>query len=309
MQRLCYNARSTCSTSRTGAESEKQRMERQQEAEARRQREEELHSAILRKKAHRQQAAASRLDEEALILQRKAEQRAKETPRPTEMEPVLREPATPEAKPARVQPESPVPEERRSARSEVERDQRFAEQEIAEAAAAMRRDERRELKRQAAVQAQLENKVPAERAAPAQKRQPIPAERQPKPREEERRKPAVRLSVSPRAISGGSATRAISAAPAASAVVMSTASADTTPLVYTCGNSIIDENGDALTLRGVTVLGLDSVAPQGGQTVADALSLNASNLATITDQWGANLVRLPFGAATILNGNGNLGGG
>ena len=292
---------------RTGAESEKQRMERQQEAEARRQREEELHAAILRKKALRQQTTASRLDEEALILRRKAEQRAKERLRPTEMEPVLREPPTPEAKPARVELESPVPEEKRSARSEVEREQRAAEQEIAEAAAAMRRDERRELKRQAAVQAQLESKVPAERAAPAQRRQPIPAERQPKPPEEERRKPAVRLSVSPRAISGGSTTRAISAAPAASAVAAPTASADTTPLVYTRGNFIIDQNGDALTLRGVTVLGLDSVAPQGGQTVADALSLNASNLATITDQWGANLVRLPFGAATILNGNGTLG--
>ena len=291
---------------RTGSESEKQRMERQQEAEARRQREEELHAAILQKKAQRQQATATRLDEEALILRRKAEQRAKETPRPTEMEPVLREPQTP-AKPARVELESPVPEEKRSARSEVEREQRAAEREIAEAAAAMRRDERRELKRLAAVQAQLESQVPAERAAPAaQRRQPIPAERQPKPREEGRQKPAVRLSVSPRAISGGSTTRGVSAAPA-SAAAAATTSADTTPLVYTRGNFIIDQNGDALTLRGVTVVGLDSVAPQGGQTVADALSLNASNLATITDQWGANLVRLPFGAATILNGNGTLG--
>ena len=77
--------------------------------------------------------------------------------------------------------------------------------------------------------------------------------------------------------------------------------------MYTRGNFIIDENGDSRArCRGVTVRGLDSVAPQGGQTVADALSLNASNLATITDQWGANLVRLPFGAATILNGNGSL---
>ena len=291
---------------RAGGESEKQRMERQQEAEARRQREEELHVAILRKKAQRQHATATRLDEEALILRRKAEQRAKETPRPTETEPVPREPLTPEAKPARVELESPVPKER-FVRSEVEREQRAAEREIAEAAAATRRDERRELKRQAAVQVQLENQVPDERAAPVARRQPMPAERQPKPRDEERQKPAVRLSVSPRAISGGSTTRSISAAPAASAVVAPTPSADTTPLVHTYGNFIIDQNGDALALRGVTVLGLDSVAPQGGQTVADALSLNASNLATITDQWGANLVRLTFGTATILNGNGNLG--
>ena len=241
--------------------------------------------AILRKKAQRQHATATRLDEEALILRHKAEQRAKETLRPTEMEPVLREPQTPEAKPARVELESPVPEEKRSARSEVERQQRSTEREIAEAAAAMRRDERRELKRQAAVQAQLENEVPVERAAPVARRQPIAAERQPKPRDEERQKPAMRLSVSPRAISGGSTTRSISAAPAASAVVAPTPSADTTPFVNTSGNFIIDQNGDALTLRGVTVLGLDSVAPQGGQTVADALSLNASNLATITDQW------------------------
>ena len=290
---------------RAGGESEKQRKERQEEAETRRQREEELHAAILRKKAQRQQATATRLDEEALILRRKAEQRAKETPRPTEMEPVLREPVTPEAKPARVEPESQVPEERRSARNQVEREQRATEQKIAEAAA-MRRDERRELKRQAAVQAQLESQVPAERAAPAQRRQPIPAERRPKPREEERQKPAVRLSVSSRAISGGSTTRAVSAAPA-STVVSPAALADTTPLVHTYDNFIIDQNGDALTLRGVTVPGLDSVAPQGGQTVADALSLSANNLATITDQWGANLVRLTFGGATILNGNGNLG--
>jgi hypothetical protein len=291
---------------RAGGESEKQRMERQQEAEARRQREEELHAAILRKKAQRQQATATRSDAEAFILQRKAEQRAKETLRPTEMEPVLREPLTPEAEPARVELESPVSKEKRSTRSAVERKQRAAEREIAEAAPTMRRDERRDLKRQAAVQAQMESQVSAERVVPAQRRQPIPAERQPKPPEEERRKPTMRLSVSPRTISGGSTTRTISAAPAASAVGPA-ASADTTPLVYTRGNFIIDQNGDALTLRGVTVLGMDSVAPQGGQTVTDALSLNATNLATITDQWGANLVRLPFEAATILNGNGNLG--
>jgi Cellulase (glycosyl hydrolase family 5) len=300
---------------------EAQRLQKQREAEARQQREAKSHAAILQKKEQRQQVAAAKLDEDALILRRKAEQREKETARPTEVEPVLREPATPAAKPVRVEPEPLVPvdkrstgddgnrrreeEELRAANAKQQRmnqeQQRASQRESLEAAAAMRQDERRESKRQAAMQAQLESKKLVERAIPVERKERISVEPEPSLGEEERQKPAPALSLAPRAISGGSTARAVTAAISAQAPV------ETTPYVQTRGSFIIDQNGDAVTLRGITVRGLDTVALQGGQTVPGALSLDASNLATITDQWGANLVRLPFAAASVLNGNGSLG--
>ena len=69
---------------------------------------------------------------------------------------------------------------------------------------------------------------------------------------------------------------------------------------------IVDENGLAVTLRGINVVGLDTAAPGPEQGLSDALSLDEANVAAITGFWGANLVRLPFTAQTILSGNGAL---
>ncbi len=67
---------------------------------------------------------------------------------------------------------------------------------------------------------------------------------------------------------------------------------------------LVDENNDPVYLRGVTVRGLDTVAPASGQTFPAALALDDNSLLELCNRWGANLVRLPFQAATILSGNG-----
>lgn len=69
------------------------------------------------------------------------------------------------------------------------------------------------------------------------------------------------------------------------------------------GNTIVDQNGYAVDLRGVTVAGLDRVAPGPDQSVAEALSLDDANLSVMTETWGMNLVRVPFHARTALEGN------
>jgi transposase InsO family protein len=74
----------------------------------------------------------------------------------------------------------------------------------------------------------------------------------------------------------------------------------------TIGNFIVDENDDPVTLRGVTIRGLDAVAPASDQTFPAALALDDSNLQEMTVRWGVNLVRLPFQAQTILSGNGSV---
>jgi len=289
---------------------EAQRLERQRESEARQQGESELHAARLQKKAQREQAAAAKLETEALILQRKARQKEQATAKPVELEPVL-----PEPNPVRVEPAPGISEEKRSARIDTGR-QREAEElraatakkqhDSLEVAAAARQDERRELKRQAARQAQLESQSAVDRVGSVARRTPPRAEPEPPLVGHEGPKPAAGMSLAPRAISGGSTSRAIPAAPAEAATAASQTPAETAPLVQTRSSFIIDENGDAVILRGITVRGLDTVTPPAGQTLPSALSLDAGNLTTITDQWGANLVRLPFAASTILNGNGGL---
>ena len=74
----------------------------------------------------------------------------------------------------------------------------------------------------------------------------------------------------------------------------------------TSGNYIVDQNGHPVTLRGVSVRGLDTITLSPNQTCPAALSLDANNLAVITGVWHANLIRLPFQAATMLTGNGSL---
>ena len=72
---------------------------------------------------------------------------------------------------------------------------------------------------------------------------------------------------------------------------------------------VVDGTGSAVGLRGVNVAGLDTVAPGRDQTLAEALSLDDANLATIVDLWGVNLVRVPFQAQTPLAGTDALSSG
>ena len=74
----------------------------------------------------------------------------------------------------------------------------------------------------------------------------------------------------------------------------------------TQGSYVVDENFNAISLRGVTVAGLDTLAPAANQSFTGALSLDDQNLSLLTNLWGVNLIRLPFQAATILSGNGSL---
>ncbi len=73
----------------------------------------------------------------------------------------------------------------------------------------------------------------------------------------------------------------------------------------TAGGFIVDELGQSFHVRGVTILGLDALAPAGGQSLRDALSLDDTNLNALTN-WSINVVRVPFSAATIMSGNGHL---
>jgi len=307
---------------------EELRQAKRETAESQRQQELELHAALLHKKEQRRQAMATRSQEEERIVQRRSAQSEKKAEPPADLESLRREPPVPapEPKPVEVSSSPAVQSEARAARSEAIRvreenelraaskgqiriekeQQRSAEQQSAEAAAAIRQEQRRDMKRQAAAQAQLESQALIERPL-VERREPFASqpELSPRSKEERRKLPAV-MSLAPNALSGGSTARTVPAIPAASDALSSAVSADTTPYLETQGNFIIDENGDAVTLRGVTVRGLDTVTPTPGQVVPDALSLDASNLAMVTDQWGANIVRLPFAAATILNGNGTL---
>ncbi len=74
----------------------------------------------------------------------------------------------------------------------------------------------------------------------------------------------------------------------------------------TSASLLVDENNKPVSLRGVTVRGLDSVAPAPGQSFPAALALDTSSLLEMTSGWGVNLVRLPFQAHTILSGNGSV---
>ncbi len=118
-------------------------------------------------------------------------------------------------------------------------------------------------------------------------------------------------TLAPRSLAGaGSTARSVSSdesIPAEQAFVEQVT--DTVPYLQTQGSFIVDENGDAVILRGVTVRGLDSVAPQTGQLFPAAVGVDPENLAAMTGQWGANVVRLPFAANTILSGNGTLAAG
>jgi len=82
--------------------------------------------------------------------------------------------------------------------------------------------------------------------------------------------------------------------------------ADSLLWLRTVDSFVVNENGKAISLRGVNLEGLDTVAPAAGQTVADALSLDDWNLTTLTDLWGVNVVRIPFQPSTILSGTSSI---
>ena len=310
---------------RVAASAEEARLAKRAEAEAREQREQELHAVILQRRERKQQTAATTSEKEAQIVRRKTAGKEKETARQVEIVPAGIASMTPEATPVRFEP--PILEESRPVRNEairrreadelraaaakkqrLEQDQRrAAERDHAEAAAAMRLDQRREQKRQAEVQTQAESREPPESELFAKKSAPVEAGLQSSLRQREKRqKLPAGPALAPRTISGGSTARAIAAAPREQSAPSPQSSVESTPYIQTQGSFIVDENGDAVILRGVTVRGLDTVVPMSGQSVPAALTLDTSNLGTITDQWGADLVRLPFSASTILNGNGSL---
>jgi len=308
---------------RAAASTEEQRQAKREEAEIHQRQERETHGALLQKKEDRQQAAAAKADHEDLLAHRKRIRKEKGQPElPTEKEVARRVLLVQEEKLEQGEPlatredPGPVRKQARRRREEDEshaatkkqqrvelKQQRTSDMEHADSVAAMRQGQRKELKRQAVAKVQLESQAPAERAAPRERRQP-PEEPRLREAGSRQRSPAG-LSLAPRAISGGSTAREITIPSAANATIV-TAEVNATPYVQTRGSFIIDENGDTVTLRGVAVRGLDTVAPQAGQTLPVALALDPNNLTTITDQWGANLVRIPFAASTILNGNGNL---
>lgn len=83
---------------------------------------------------------------------------------------------------------------------------------------------------------------------------------------------------------------------------------DDSPLSWlsTQGGFVVDENGNPIYLRGVTVTGLDTVNPAPNQTVAQALGLDDVGIATLTNGWGINVVRVPFVSPSILSGTVSL---
>jgi len=62
----------------------------------------------------------------------------------------------------------------------------------------------------------------------------------------------------------------------------------------------VDEDGHAVELRGVSVVGLDEAA-RGTGPLSDALALDQQNLDALLDDWGFNLIRLPFLASTFIS--------
>jgi len=74
----------------------------------------------------------------------------------------------------------------------------------------------------------------------------------------------------------------------------------------TSGAFVVAEDGAAVSLRGVSVQGLDSCAPAAGRSVAQSIALDDAGVTQLTDLWGVNLIRLPIQASTLQAGTGPL---
>jgi hypothetical protein len=292
---------------------------RDEEAQARAQREQELEAAIAERREQGRQARAARADERT-----RAEEPAPRSKRVLEDEAAQQGRARrgaadegPEASREASTPQTAGRADRESRAAIIARQQQ--EQAAAEAVQRRQQEEARAAeRRQLRAQRQAEEPADAQRAAAAKTR---PRQREVERREIERQAELATLAdaetstvsapriasgptLAPRSLAGaGSTARAAVTAGISTSAEQVT---DTVPYLQTQGSFIVDENGDAVNLRGVTVRGLDSVAPQAGQAFPTALGLDAQNLSAITGQWGANIVRLPFTATTILSGNGSL---
>lgn len=74
------------------------------------------------------------------------------------------------------------------------------------------------------------------------------------------------------------------------------------PRLATDGNRIIRrDSGKPLLLRGVNRSGLEYAEPQG-QDFLEAARLSEAEIRHITEDWGANIIRLPFNQGFALNG-------
>lgn len=70
------------------------------------------------------------------------------------------------------------------------------------------------------------------------------------------------------------------------------------PWLRTEDGVLVAWGGERMLLRGVTARGLDE-AVAGGVPLREGLALDDRNVEQLSERWGANVVRLPFGAGTI----------
>jgi Cellulase (glycosyl hydrolase family 5) len=298
---------------RTNGIREKQNGAREEEAEVRAQRERDLKAAIQQKREQQQQLRAAA--------------------RAREQEPARRGTKTPADESAQQsRARHGVGDEARGtgqtiqAAGRTDRESRAAiiarqQHEQAESEALQRRQqeearaaERRQLRATQQAHAQTREQSETQRAQAAKARVVQRRAELTSPQDTAMRPRIVSGPVlAPRSLAGaGSTARGVSSGASAAAEqasgeqVTDTVPYLQTPYLQTQGSFIVDENGDAVILRGVTVRGLDTAAPQAGQLFPAALGIDPENLAAMTGQWSANVIRLPFAANTILSGNGTL---
>ncbi len=202
----------------------------------------------------------------------------------------------------RLSVQSKTAQEQREEEVRTARLRALREQEQREALVVQHR-EQQQVRQQQALQRRQEGKRRATRIEQLGRRQagtamPAPVSRRPLQRLNKRR--AERL-MGFRALQRQAVSSAVLADNVAPELLL-----DELPWLSTRGSFIVDELWNPVYLRGVTFRGLDEVNPQGTQPFPSALSIDERNLSVLTDLWGANLVRIPFQAQTLLSGNGFL---
>ncbi|HEV2494498.1 MAG TPA: cellulase family glycosylhydrolase [Terriglobia bacterium] len=301
-----------------------QRLGRQREA-AEVQREEELRAAVRRRQEEGQSRAAKLREERRLAhqtaaarTQREEESRAARAPESQDVQRSTRA--------AQLRPEHrlSLPSETTRARPEVEprlsvRRQQQVQQEQREQesrAAQLRKEQRRRQVEERQREAALELAQPAE-PQPETLRPRPPAAEEPAPADVRSQRQREAEATVTRGAARQQQLAQRRAAPQAEAHLAPRRAAErTTPeqpvdellRLKTQDSFVVDDNGGAVNLRGVTVRGLDTVTAAPGPTFPAALALDDRNLAVLTGLWRVNLVRVPFQAQTILSGNGSLSG-